>query len=162
MLPIDARYGQLLNVKIKQELFRRIEDDKNCENWYGEAMLTASEKRALITKWVGNAYREFLSSKHDGLRYHLFQKKGHLIIAYWLDDIFVQPEGLPNHTVAPPSPLDLSSGALVTGNDAATEKEENESQEADDFEGEKKDFEMVDQQEEEERNIFDILISALM
>lgn len=103
-----------------------------------------------------------MSSKHDGLRYRLFQKKGYLITAYWLDDIFVQPEGLPNHTVAPPSLLDLSSGALVTGNDAATEKEENESQEADGFEGEEKDFEMVDQQEEEERNIFDILISVLM
>ena len=125
MQPVDAGYGQLLKVKIKQEFFRWIEDDKNCENWYGEAMLTASEKRVLITRWVGDAYREFLSSKHDGLRYRLFEKKGYMSTACWLDDIFIHPEGLPNHAVAPRSPLDPSSGAPITGSGAATEKEQN-------------------------------------
>ena len=62
----------------------------------------------------------------------------------------------------PPSPLDLSSGAAVMGNDVATETEENETQETDGFEGEEKDFEVVDQQEERYQNIFDILISDLL
>ena len=42
-----------------------------------------------------------------------------------LDDIFIHPEGLPNHAVAPRSPLDPSSGAPITGSGAATEKEQN-------------------------------------
>ena len=64
--------------------------------------------------------------------------------------------------MAPPSPLDLSSGATVMGNDAATEIEENEAQEADDFESEEENCEVVDQQEKGEQNIFDILISGLL
>lgn len=40
-------YGQLLKVKIKQEFFRWLDNDENCECWYGEAMFTASEKRIL-------------------------------------------------------------------------------------------------------------------
>ena len=48
------------------------------------------------------------------------------------------------------------------GNDAATEIEENEAQEADDFESEEENFEVVDQQEKGEQNIFDILISGLL
>ena len=64
--------------------------------------------------------------------------------------------------MAPPSPLDLSSGATVMGNDAATEIEENEAQEADDFESEEENCEVVDQQEKGEQHIFDILISGLL
>ena len=73
--PFDAGYGQLLKAKIKQEFFRWLDYDENCERWYDEAMFTASEK-LLITKQVGDAYREFLSSKHDSLYYSLFQKTG--------------------------------------------------------------------------------------
>ena len=94
-----------------------------------------------------------MSSKHDGLRYSLFQKTECLITADRPDDKFIQPEGLPNYVVAPPSPLDTSFGTPVMGNDVATESEENEAQEATDFEGEEEDFEVVDQQEEGERNI---------
>ena len=53
-----------------------------------------------------------------------------MIPANGLDDKFIQPEGLPNYVVAPPSPLDPSSDAPVMGNDAAIESEENDSQEA--------------------------------
>ena len=78
------------------------------------------------------------------------------------DDKFIQPEGLTNFVVIPPSPLYMSSGAAVMGNDVATETEENETQETDGFEGEEEDFEVVDQQEERYQNIFDILISDLL
>ena len=57
---VDAGYGQLLKTKIKQEFFRWLDDDENCERWYSEAMFTASEKKILITKCVGAANREFL------------------------------------------------------------------------------------------------------
>ena len=116
-------------------------------------MFTVSEKRILITKWVGISIKKsFCLQKHDGLRYCLFQKTGCLITVDGSDDISIQP-GLPM------SPLDPSSGAPVMGNDAATESEENKAQEADDFERE--DFEVVDQQERE-RNTFDILTNDLL
>ena len=125
-------------------------------------MFTTSEKRILITKSVGDAYRKFLPSKHNGLSYRLFQKTGCSFTADGSDDKVIWPEGLPNYVVAPPSPLDPSSGAPVTGCDVATESKENEAQEADNFEGEEEDFEVVDQQEEGEQNIFDSLISNLL
>ena len=85
-----------------------------------------------------------------------------MITADRIDNKFIQPEGLANYVVALPSPLDPSFDAPVIGNDTATESEENEAEEADDFEGEKEDFEAGDQQEEREQNIFDILISNLL
>ena len=48
--------------------------------------------------------------------------------------------------MAPPSPLDPSSGAPVMGNDVATESEKNETKEAD--EREEEDFEVIQQQGE--------------
>ena len=113
-------------------------------------MFTASEKRTLITKWVGDDYREFLSLKHDGLRYRLLQKTGCLITADGSDNELIQPEGLP------------SSGALVLGKDAATESEENKARGADNFEEEEKDFKMIDKLEEREQSIFDIFICNLL
>ena len=82
-----------------------------------------------------------------------------MITADRADDKFIQPEGLANYIAALPSPLDPSFDAPVIGNDTATESEQKE---ADDFEGEKEDFEVGDQQEEREQSIFDILISNLL
>ena len=76
------------------------------------------------------------------------------------NDKFIQPEDLLNYDVAPLSPLDPSPVALVMGNDVATESEENEAQEADDFEREEEDFEVVDQQEEGEQNLFDSFLAT--
>lgn len=76
------------------------------------------------------------------------------------NDKFIQPEDLLNYDVAPPSPLDPSSVALVMGNDVATESEENEAQEANNFEREEEDFEVVDQQEEGEQNLFDSFLAT--
>ena len=63
--------------------------------------------------------------------------------------------------MAPPSPFP-SSCAPVMGNDTATESEEHEDQEADNFEGKEGGFRVVDRQEEGQRNIFNILISDLL
>ena len=116
-------------------------------------MFTASEKRTLITKWVGDDYREFLSLKHDGLRYRLLQKTGCLITADGSDNELIQPEGLPNYP---------SSGALVLGKYAATEREENKAQGADNFEEEEKEFKVINKLEEREQSIFDIFICNLL
>ena len=46
------------------------------------------------------------------------------------------------------------------GNDVATESEENEAQEANNFEREEEDFDGVDQQEEGEQNLFDSFLAT--
>ena len=113
------------------------------EHERSEDMFTASEKK-ILTKWLGDAYREFSSWKYDCLHYRLFQKTRCLITADRADDKFIQPEGLANYIAALPSPLDPSFDAPVIGNDTATESEQKEAEEADDFEGEKEDFEVGD------------------
>ena len=114
------------------------------EHERSEDMFTVSEKKILMTKWLGDAYREFSSWKYDCLHYHLFQKTRCLITADRVDNKFIQPEGLANYVVALPSPLDPSFDAPVIDNDTATESEQKEAEEADNFEGEKEDFEVGD------------------
>ena len=77
---------------IKQAFFNWIDDDDNIDNWYGEAVFTASEKRILITKLVRNAYRQLCSSKYDHLRYRIFEKTANLITADCSNDEKTQPE----------------------------------------------------------------------
>ena len=48
------------------------------------------------------------------------------------------------------------------GNDTATESEEHEDQEGDNFEGKEEGFGVEERQEEGQRNIFNILISDLL
>ena len=48
--PVDMGYGKLLKGKKKKEFFRWLDDYENFEDWYGEAIFTASEEIILITK----------------------------------------------------------------------------------------------------------------
>ena len=88
----------------------------------------------------------FLPSKHDFLL-SVIPKNRIFDYSWWVRQQIYSAKGLPYY---------------VMGNDAATEIEENEAQEADDFESEEENFEVVDQQEKGEQNIFDILISGLL
>ena len=143
--PIDAGYAQLLKMSIKQEFFKWLDDDDSVDRWYGESISPASEKRILITNWVGKAYRMICSSKYDTLRYRLFQKTGTLITADGSDDELIQPEGLPDYKVPPPSVLDPVPARPIS---LTSIEEENSSGDiiADDFEEE--DFQLVAEQEE--------------
>ena len=71
--PIDAGYAQLLKVLIKQFL-NWLDDDDNIDKWYGETVFSVSEKRILITRSVGKAYRKICDPTYDHLRYRLFEK----------------------------------------------------------------------------------------
>ena len=64
----DAGYTQVLKVVIKKELFNWLDDEDHIDEWYGETVCSASEKRILITKWVGKAYRKICDPKYDHLR----------------------------------------------------------------------------------------------
>ena len=66
--PVDAGYGKILKSLIKQHSFEWLDDDDdNRDCWYENSVFTSSEKRILITKWVGMAYREPCKPKYDRL-----------------------------------------------------------------------------------------------
>ena len=128
---------------IKQEFFNWLDDEDNIDKWYGETVFSASEKRILITRWVGKAY----SKIWDHLRYRLFEKTETLITADGSDDDKIQPEGLPNYNVQATSVIDASPAPPVSG--SSNEKEDDpEETVADDFEGENEnEFELLQEQE---------------
>ena len=103
--PVDA---ELLKVCIKQECFNWLDGSDNADRWYGVTYFSASEKRILVTRWVGNAYRSLIDADWDNLRYRLFQKTCCLLTADGTDDYLVRPEGIPNCEIPPPSIIDPS------------------------------------------------------
>ena len=160
--PIDAGYAQLLKVLIKQEFFNWLDDEDNIDKWYGETVFSASDKRMLITRWVGKAYRKICDPKYDHLRYWLFGKTETLITADGSDDDKIQPEGLPNYNVQPPSVIDASSAPPVSGS-SNEEEHDPEKTVADDFEGENEnEFELYQEQEEGVRSLFDLFEQELL
>ena len=115
--PVDAGYGQQVKVMVKQAFFRWLEDDYNSDLWYDATRsFTASDKRILVTKWVGDAWRKLNNVKYDAMRRRFFEKTGCLLTATGEHDELVQPEGLPNYQVPAPSMADPSND-LPTTND---------------------------------------------
>ena len=130
--PVDGGYAATLKTLINQEFFNWLHDEDNVEKWYGaESHITASEKRILITKWAGNAYRQLNRPSYEKFRWRLFEKTGCLITANGSEDDKINPEGLPNYKVPPPIMLDPSTAPPASSID--TENEDV----FDDFEGEK-------------------------
>ena len=71
--PVDAGYAELLKVKIRQEHYNWLDSDENTDKWYGlDQKISASDRRILITHWVGEAYK----SLNHYCR-HLFRKTAH-------------------------------------------------------------------------------------
>ena len=66
---MDGGYASTLKALIRNELFNWLDDDENMKKWYDEdSHITASEKRILVTHWVGNAYHKLTSSKYHSFR----------------------------------------------------------------------------------------------
>ena len=108
--PVHGGYAATLKTLINQEFFKWLHDEDNVEKWYdAESHIRASEKRILITKQVGNAYRQLNRPSYDKFRWRLFEKTGCLITADGSEDDKINPEGLPNHKVPPPIILDPST-----------------------------------------------------
>ena len=100
--PVDAGYAELLKVFVNQEQTKWLDDDSNADKWYGGSF-TAKERRILITHWVGKAYEKIIGPEYELFRWRMFQKTGCLITANSEDDEKIQPEGLKNYQVPPPS-----------------------------------------------------------
>ena len=111
---------------------------------------------------MSKAYRKISDPKYDHLRYRLFEKAGTLITADGSDNDKIQPEGLPNYNVQPPSVMDASPASPVSG--SSNEKEDDpEETVADDFERENEnEFELLQEQEEGVRSLFDLFEQELL
>lgn len=104
--PVDAGYAELLKVKVRQEHYKWLDSEENVDKWYGVDNFTASERRILITHWVGEAYKTLLDSKYETFRHRMFEKTGCLLTADGSGDHLVTPEGLPNYEVPPPTMIE--------------------------------------------------------
>ena len=71
-----------------------------------EKKFTASERRVLISHWVGAACEKLLFPRYDALRLACFRNTGCLITANGVDDDRIKPQGLPDYVVPPPSILE--------------------------------------------------------
>jgi len=113
--PVDAGYGELLKVKVRQAHYKWLDSDENADKWYGEDnRFTASERRILITHWVGDAYRALIDERYDNFRREIFERTGCLLTADGSGDKLVKPEGLPDYKVPPPSIIEPTPQPAVS------------------------------------------------
>ena len=106
--PIDAGYGYVLKKLTAKAQDEWLEIEENIDLWYGnsEKKLTVSDRRILITQWVGQAYEMLQHPDYDHFRRRCFEKTGCLLTADGSEDDKVQPEGLIGYKVNPPLPFD--------------------------------------------------------
>ena len=102
--PVDASYGRLFKRLITREQEEWLEHDENWDRWVGYTTkpLTATDRRVLITQWVGEANKKMQDSNYDGFRRNCFERTGCLITADGSEDFKIRPEGLSNYQVPPP------------------------------------------------------------
>ena len=154
--PVDAGYAELLKVKIRQEHYNWLDSDENTDKWYGlDQNFSASDRRILITHWVGEAYKSLTDTKFDHYRRRLFQKTGCLLTTDGTDDDLVQPEGLQNYNVPPPTMIDPSDNLALSS-------QPEQSLQDDDIEEDDNSLEEMEVDEGDgDRNIFDIISHAM-
>ena len=72
--PCDAGYGYVMKKLIAKAQNEWLESEQNFDLWSGK--LSASDRRILITQWVGRAAEKLLSSEYDDFRFGCFEKTG--------------------------------------------------------------------------------------
>nr|XP_047139036.1 uncharacterized protein LOC124814961 [Hydra vulgaris] len=107
---VDAGPGKAFKSHIKAEQKICLENDENIELCLGndDRKLSAKDRRILITRWVGEAYRK--TSKDElflRMLYRSFAKTGCLITADGSEDDKINPEGMPAYVVPPPVDIDI-------------------------------------------------------
>ena len=123
--------------------------------WYGAENLTASDRRVLLTKSIGDAYRKLIDGKRNS---------GCLITADDSGDSQIQPEGLKDYQAPPPAFIPPDS-TLPTAMEVESQEPEDEIEVDFDIECEEDNEILVLDAEEniptnmeiEERNLFDFL-----
>ena len=93
--PVDGGLGRLEKFLIGKECEEWLEEGENLEQWEN-GTITASQKRILITKWVGNAWDiTFKSGKYEPDKF--FEHTGCLLTLDGSEDDKVKIQGLPNY-----------------------------------------------------------------
>ena len=107
--PVDCGYGQMYKAQMALAQERWLEEGDNIERWVGnqDRSFTASDRRILLTHWVGEAHRIIAKPIFDSVRLRCFQKTGCLITADGSDDEKIKPEGLEACYIVPP-PLSIT------------------------------------------------------
>ena len=77
--PVDAGYGYILKKLTAQAQDAWMELDENLDLWT-QGKLSASDRRILMTQWVGQAADKLQSSDYDHFRWRCFEKTGEKII----------------------------------------------------------------------------------
>ena len=95
--------GQLVKTLVNQAHRDWLDHDENLEKWLGKGLLSAKERRILITHWVGQAWDRVTGADYKSSLWRFFQKTGCLITADGSEDALIQPEGLPNYAIPPVS-----------------------------------------------------------
>ena len=96
--PIDGGVGYQLKVETGHEFEDWLEDDENLDLWEN-GKLSESDKRILITKFVGAAWEKLCSNKNFNPDVY-FQKTGCLLTVDGSEDDLVNVEGLPYYKPA--------------------------------------------------------------
>lgn len=89
--PVDAGCGRLAKVYVAQGLDEFLLGGDNVEQWESNK-LTSSDRRILITQWVG----EVVKKLNRGIRYRrrLFEKTGLMMTADGTDDDLINVKGV--------------------------------------------------------------------
>ena len=67
--PVDAGYASCLKSLSAIEHRKLLDIENNAERWFGtEEPYTAKERRILITRWTGEAWKALKSEKYDRIR----------------------------------------------------------------------------------------------
>ena len=133
-----------------------VTSDENADKWYGEDnQFTASERRILITHWVGEAYNTLVDERYDGFRREFFGRTGCLLTADGSGDDLVRPEGSPGYKVPPTSIIEPTAQPAVSSIPKGVTRENDD--ELLDIEDDGEEIDMVvELAENDDGNIFDI------
>ncbi|CAN0139847.1 unnamed protein product, partial [Heterosigma akashiwo] len=96
--PVDGGLGQHAKVLTAKQMDSWMDDPENLEKWENES-ISASEKRVLITWWVGAAWEKIWAEDgpYNPTRY--FEKTGCLLTADGSEDDKIQLEGIKDYQV---------------------------------------------------------------
>ncbi|CAN0514932.1 unnamed protein product, partial [Laminaria digitata] len=86
--PIDAGYGRIFKVHVGKAVDKWLMDADHSNK------LTASQRRILITQWVGEAAKKIDIEMGVDYRRRLFEKAGLAITADGSDDNLINLEGM--------------------------------------------------------------------
>jgi transposase-like protein len=118
--PVDAGAGALMIKLYTAEQDKWLDIEENLELWES-AKISASQRRVLMTRWLGEAWDVFNSPQYDHTRRRYFEKTGCLMTADGTDDRLITPEGTTGYKFVrlDPSSAPRNSDDADTPEDAA-------------------------------------------